>query len=244
MSTKSIVKKRPIAIVILVLAHAVLAHTALAQSRSVPAWIKEGKPKDQPTRLIEDLPGFRPQAEPRLDAYGGSLATSLKATGFFRVEKIRDRWWMVTPDGHPCFNIAATSVNVSKSSPTLSSAFQAKFKDTADWRDQTIALLRDHGFTGTGAFSNDEVLNAAPNRLPYTLNANFMSAYGKRRGGTKMGTGHVNYPNDCIFAFDPASRRSATNTPRRWRSARTTRSSSAISPTMKCRSVSTRSTCF
>ena len=32
--------------------------------------------------------------------YGGFLGTSAKPTGFFRVEKVDDRWWFVCPDGH------------------------------------------------------------------------------------------------------------------------------------------------
>src|SRR5688572_33403990 len=88
-----------------------LATAAAAQPRTVPAWQKEGKPKDQPTRLIEDLPGFRPQADARLDRFGGWTGATRKATGFFRLEKSDGRWWMITPDGHPYFNIAATSVS-------------------------------------------------------------------------------------------------------------------------------------
>jgi hypothetical protein len=32
--------------------------------------------------------------------YGGYEGTRAKATGFFRVERIDDRWWFVDPDGH------------------------------------------------------------------------------------------------------------------------------------------------
>jgi hypothetical protein len=32
--------------------------------------------------------------------YGGYAATKARATGFFRVEKIDNRWWFVDPDGH------------------------------------------------------------------------------------------------------------------------------------------------
>ncbi len=32
--------------------------------------------------------------------FGGYLNTNYKATGFFRVEKINDRWWFVDPEGH------------------------------------------------------------------------------------------------------------------------------------------------
>lgn len=32
--------------------------------------------------------------------YGGFLGTTAKASGFFRVEQIKGRWWFVCPDGH------------------------------------------------------------------------------------------------------------------------------------------------
>jgi hypothetical protein len=32
--------------------------------------------------------------------YGGFAATKARATGFFRVERVGDRWWFVDPDGH------------------------------------------------------------------------------------------------------------------------------------------------
>lgn len=39
--------------------------------------------------------------------YGGYKQTKAKATGFFRVEKIDDRWWFVDPDGHLFFSTGA-----------------------------------------------------------------------------------------------------------------------------------------
>ncbi len=30
-----------------------------------------------------------------------------------------------------------------------------------------------------------------------------MASYGKKRGGTYQKAGHIGYPNDCIFVFDP-----------------------------------------
>jgi hypothetical protein len=32
--------------------------------------------------------------------YGGFTGKKIKATGFFRVEKINDRWWFIDPEGH------------------------------------------------------------------------------------------------------------------------------------------------
>ncbi len=43
----------------------------------------------------------------------------------------------------------------------------------------------------------------------YTPNLNFMSTYGKKRGGTFAEPGHTGYPNKCIFAFDPEFERFA-----------------------------------
>jgi hypothetical protein len=40
--------------------------------------------------------------------FGGYLNTQVKATGFFRVEKINNRWWFVDPEGHL---FLSTSVN-------------------------------------------------------------------------------------------------------------------------------------
>jgi hypothetical protein len=42
----------------------------------------------------------------RFDAYGGDKRFGREeATGFFRLAKIRDRWWFVTPEGHRFFAI-------------------------------------------------------------------------------------------------------------------------------------------
>jgi hypothetical protein len=42
--------------------------------------------------------------------YGGFAHTHAKATGFFRVERIDDRWWFVCPDGHQFFSTGLNGV--------------------------------------------------------------------------------------------------------------------------------------
>lgn len=42
--------------------------------------------------------------------YGGFKDTSAEATGFFRVERIRDRWWFVCPDGHLFYSSGVNGV--------------------------------------------------------------------------------------------------------------------------------------
>ncbi len=50
--------------------------------------------------------------------YGGYRATKAKATGFFRVEKIDGRWWIVDPDGHLFFSAGADVMNASSGTST------------------------------------------------------------------------------------------------------------------------------
>jgi hypothetical protein len=74
--------------------------------------------------------------------------------------------------------------------------------DTA-WADQVAGRLKAAGFNGVGAWSDWTLLGQAKTRMVYTVMWNFMSAYGKQRGGTFQQSGHTGYPNDCIFVFDP-----------------------------------------
>lgn len=42
---------------------------------------------------------------------GGYLDTKVKATGFFRVEKIDGKWWLVDPEGHLFFSAGSTGIH-------------------------------------------------------------------------------------------------------------------------------------
>ena len=45
------------------------------------------------------------QTDTRNDQYGGLTKIRTKATGFFRVERIGGRWWLITPDGNGFISI-------------------------------------------------------------------------------------------------------------------------------------------
>ncbi len=47
----------------------------------------------------------------KISKYGGFMDKKLKATGFFRVEKIADRWWFVDPEGYLFFSTGSTGIN-------------------------------------------------------------------------------------------------------------------------------------
>lgn len=156
-----------------------------------------------PTRTLDNLPAsVREHRETSLSQYGGWLEHKLAATGFFYSTNRNGRWWLVDPEG--CLFLQAGMAAV-KTIPTpgARAILEAKFGSEAGWAETTSGMLREHGFNGLGGWSDGDALRSATNRLPYTHILNFMSSYGKRRGGTVQQPGHTGYPKDCIFVFDP-----------------------------------------
>lgn len=85
--------------------------------------------KDWPDKIksIDDLAAAREQESRELarlsgpkewDKYGGwNAGPQLKATGFFRTEKVRGKWWLVDPDGHLFFSHGIDSIHLSPITP-------------------------------------------------------------------------------------------------------------------------------
>jgi len=159
------------------------------------------------TRSIESLTGYKIMTEPgSLSKYGGDFRHRIKATGFFRVEKIGDRWWGVDPEGYRYINVALNSINRGKSERNAK-ALAEKYVSPEKWITETISMLQDNGFNCAGSWSDYKAIieanKTSDKPFAYTINWNFMSSYGRERGGTYQQPGHTGYPNDAIFVFDP-----------------------------------------
>jgi hypothetical protein len=188
----------------LLLAPLAVASLAQAASRTVEVAAKPGE-KWEPkfTRTLDDVPGLAElPPDSALNRFGGMTARKEKGTGFFRAAKVDGRWWLVDPDGGLFFQREINSVTILRALGAQA-ASKSKFGTETHWAAQTAALLRVHGFKRLGAWTDTERLRAAPQPLAYTRILNFMSAYGKKRGGTFQKPGHTCYPGDCIFVFDP-----------------------------------------
>lgn len=152
-----------------------------------------------PARTVETL-GPLPAAPPT-DAYGGRADRWGAVTGFFHVQKIGDRWWLIDPDGRPFLHVGVNSV-----SPGAA-------PDRAAWAAQATALLRDNGFNGVGAWSATPTLRGVAAPPAYTLVGHsgtpgggaggFLAAFGAQRRITRQGAGHADYPKGCIPVFHP-----------------------------------------
>ncbi len=66
------------------------------------------------TRLIDNFTDFTPAKNYVVNKYGSDESRTYKATGFFRVQKIDERWWIIDPSGHPGLHVAVNSVTQGK----------------------------------------------------------------------------------------------------------------------------------
>ena len=101
---------------------------------------------------------------PDADRFGGwSGGPKLKATGFFRTEKVDGKWWLVDPDGHLFFSLGVTCVCGGQVETCVSS------------REEYFASVPDREAPVFGAFWRDSSVQAArgfysdPSRTPYAM---------------------------------------------------------------------------
>jgi len=179
-----------------------LACAALGQAETiVDATSKPGATwRPRPTVQLSDFPAAT--ADEGLDQFGGRPTKGTRVTGFFHTEKLKDRWWLVTPEGGLFFSCGVNSVNQATTKGARL-ALGKRFGSPQSWASQTAGLLRANGINTLGAWSDHGTLKGASPRLAETLVWSFMASYGKQRGGTYQKPGHTGYPNDCPFIFDP-----------------------------------------
>ncbi|MDB4673610.1 hypothetical protein OAF27_02235, partial [Verrucomicrobiales bacterium] len=177
-----------------------------AYAEPLPTSVEIARAPDRPwsvekTRTLAALPNL--PSDPPPSRFGGAPdITTPDATGFFRTQKSDGRWWLIDPDGHPFIHRGVTSVRLLPSRGAKE-RLREQFKTTRQWADASGEQLHAHHFNGLGAWCDDRTLRPADNKLVYTKIWNFMSIYGRKRGGTTQESGHRGYPGDCPFIFDP-----------------------------------------
>ncbi|MCY4597384.1 MAG: hypothetical protein OXC19_21605 [Bryobacterales bacterium] len=80
----------------------------------------------------------------QLDQYGGFLDIKGKRTGFFHTERIDDRWWLVTPDGHG-FSASAAAIQ-SRACRRGRAVTFAYGGSQEEWMRDGIRKMRELGF--------------------------------------------------------------------------------------------------
>jgi hypothetical protein len=108
-----------------------------------------------------------------VDEYGGATYTTLPASGWFRVEQVCDRWWLVTPAGHPFYSAGVNSVGYGGNAGQESGrdlyreALDGLYDSPAQWAEVTVERLRAWGFTTIGSWSDHDLFATA---MPFTVN--------------------------------------------------------------------------
>lgn len=158
-----------------------------------------------PACTVNDLPRFKQKKEPAFSAYGGWKAWQREATGFFRTERVNNRWWIIDPEGYPYIHRAVVALNPGKSEKQKA-VFNEKYGTDAIWAGQEIKLLTDYGFNGTGAWTNVELLREREQPLAYTIIVSPMGMYRRdhlrRFGGKYKEAGWQGYRFDLAMVFD------------------------------------------
>jgi len=156
----------------------------------------------QEVRTLADLPPV--EIDSGLNRYGGVFVPKKKATGFFRIEKIKGRWWIIDPEGGRFIHRGVASVNT-LTTDGAKDALAKLFKDKAGWAEATARQLAAAGFNGTGSWCDDDNLSKSSPRMASTKLLSLMAGYAKTRGKefAWMGRGHMDYLGDCPFIFDP-----------------------------------------
>lgn len=129
------------------------------------------------TYTVKNLPGFNPSAPPKLDKYGGIESITFDATGFFRVEEIDGRWWIITPLGHP-FIAASVGEMVVGGSDRQKRAMTSIFGTLPLWAASEMDWIRSKGFTALGRGSSSTVKDI-PSRMPYCVYCDPMYAFSR-----------------------------------------------------------------
>ncbi len=157
------------------------------------------------TLVLDSLAGFVPKIVFE-NMFGSKADIKYKGTGFFRTEKINNRWWVIDPEGHPSYQRVVNGLR-QNSSERNKTALKKTFGNEQVWMQKSLTDIRSFGFNGIGSWSETELIAAENNRsktkFSYTVILSFMSNYGKKRGGTYQLPGNTGYPNQCIFVFDP-----------------------------------------
>ncbi|MGB0744439.1 MAG: hypothetical protein ACPGSB_07915 [Opitutales bacterium] len=167
-----------------------------AKKRLHQEWV----PKE--TYTLDRLDGFIPADGTMLSKYGGIKGKQFSATGYFRTTKHNGRWWLVDPEGYLFIHKAICAFKPGRSA-NYKRSLAEKYGTLENWAESAALDLKELGFNGTAAWSDDELLAKTSNRPVYTKKWSFMSTYAKERGLAKMGTGHHDYVSGVAYQFDP-----------------------------------------
>lgn len=157
-------------------------------------------------KTIDKLSGFEMKIDPETSEYGGWKINQKTGTGFFRTEKVDDRWWIIDPEGYP-FIHKGVAVYRPGNSELQKSSLTSKYESRNKWVKEESDFLMDYGFNGVGAWSDFNLIRENDIPLVYTIIISPMGDYKRdhinRYGGKYEMAGWQGYRYDLAMVFDP-----------------------------------------
>ncbi len=113
-----------------------------------------------------DADALGPTAAPTaaLDQYGGASVLSLPATGYFRVTQHDNRWWLVTPEGHPFYSAGLNHVDTvgtvdKNGNAAYAQTVATKYGSSGAWADAQVPRFGSWGINTLGGWSDVGLFN-------------------------------------------------------------------------------------
>jgi hypothetical protein len=109
-------------------------------------------------RTVATLKRYRQKNIP-LGRYNDRTDMKSEQTGFYYTKKIDDKWWAISPDGHPLIAIGINSLNL-RASDRVKFTYSVKYGTPEKWADDAIPLLQRYGYNGAGSWVDVEQVRA------------------------------------------------------------------------------------
>jgi hypothetical protein len=147
------------------------------------------------SRTIEMIDGFDSSPlDKNLDEYGGSSFLKSKNTGFFRVEKINNRFWFIDPLGNSFFNTAVNGIRPGTSTDA-NKALNIKYGNLSNWIDKTNNAIFSIGFNSAGSWSDlNSILDFNKKTKNHFVYCTQLSLLGNMMHDTKKKKENKDYP--------------------------------------------------
>ena len=126
--------------------------------------------------------------ESDISKYGGYKARKQKATGFFRTEKIDDKWWFIDPDGYLFLSVGSDCINSSVRTTTKDREFIFEYlpenegfadfyrwniskrygdENVSEWINTAVKRMNSWGLNTIANWSSHEIIEV--DRVPFVL---------------------------------------------------------------------------
>ena len=169
----------------------------------------ESSKREAKTRLfasLDDIDELVPRTDYPVDEFGGLMDESRRreATGFFRIEKIGKRFWVIDPKGYPCVIRALSQVlpNYQGSEYQMACTLK-KYGSLENWGEVISNRLKNdlHFFASA---SPDSHVTESSNPIVSQRSVGFAYAYGRTIGTANSKGGSSTFSeNNTMNVFDP-----------------------------------------